>query len=131
MAGSISFELVTPERRLAAMEASEVVVPGSEGDFTAMAEHAPIVTMLRPGILRASGGGETREFVVTSGFVEVNASSVSVMAEEAFPRETVTREEVEAVLERARAKLAEAPEDERDVGEKMVADLVHLIEMME
>ncbi len=45
---TIQFDLVSPERKLASLDASEIQIPGSDGDFTAMAEHAPIITTLRP-----------------------------------------------------------------------------------
>jgi len=48
---TIQFDLVSPERKLASLEASEIQIPGSDGDFTAMAEHAPVLTTLKPGLL--------------------------------------------------------------------------------
>ena len=45
---TLQFDLVSPERRLASLEATEVRVPGADGDMTAMADHAPTITTLRP-----------------------------------------------------------------------------------
>ena len=45
------FELVSPERVLFSGEVNEVVVPGSEGEFTVLRDHAPLMTTLRPGIV--------------------------------------------------------------------------------
>jgi F-type H+-transporting ATPase subunit beta len=53
MAGQLQFDLVSPERRLASVGATEVQIPGAGGDMTAMEGHAPTITTLRPGILRA------------------------------------------------------------------------------
>lgn len=131
MADSMQFDLVTPERRLASAKVGEVMIPGAEGDLTAMPGHAAVIMTLRPGILRAGSGTDAAEFVVSSGFVEITAEAVSVMAEEAFDRKTVRREQVEAILEKARKAAEEAPADKKDLGEKIVADLVHLLEMME
>jgi F0F1-type ATP synthase epsilon subunit len=50
MADMMQFDLVSPERRLASLEVSEVRVPGADGDMTAMADHAPTITTLRPGM---------------------------------------------------------------------------------
>ena len=52
MAGAVQFDLVSPERRLASVQAVEVQIPGADGDMTAMEGHAPTITTLRPGILR-------------------------------------------------------------------------------
>jgi len=131
MADMMQFDLVSPEKMLASSEVSAVDLPGAEGDMTAMPGHAPMVISLRPGILRATSGGEVSEFVVTSGFVEINASAVSVLAEKAIPRAQCTRAEIEALVQAAREKAAAAEPDTRDIGEKLVADLVHLMDMMD
>lgn len=52
MAGTLQFDIVSPERRLASFAATEVQVPGTDGDMTAMEGHAPTITTLRPGILQ-------------------------------------------------------------------------------
>ena len=46
MASSMQFDLVSPEAALASMTVSSVEIPGSEGDFTAMPDHAPVITCL-------------------------------------------------------------------------------------
>ena len=60
---NVQFDLVSPERRLASVEASEVQIPGADGDMTAMADHAPTITTLRPGILTVvyTGAGDVQE----------------------------------------------------------------------
>ncbi len=84
MAESMQFDLVSPEKKLASFEANMVQIPGGDGDFTAMANHAPTVTTLRAGILRAvEKGGDVSEYVVTGGFVEIGEAGVSVLAERA------------------------------------------------
>ncbi|MGG7645983.1 F0F1 ATP synthase subunit epsilon [Rhodovulum sp. YNF3179] len=131
MADMMQFDLVSPEKRLASFEASEVSFPGAEGNMTAMAGHMPVLTTLRPGTVRVVGADGATEYVVTHGFVEVTADSVSVIAEKAFAREGVSREELQGVLEEARSKAAEAEPEHRDAAEKFVADLVHLIDNMD
>ena len=65
------FDLVSPEKLVFSGEVDQVDVPGSEGDFGVLADHAPLVAMLRPGILTIVGGN-ARRFVVRGGFAEVN-----------------------------------------------------------
>ena len=55
MANTLQFDLVSPERRLASLEVTEVQLPGADGDMTAMADHAPTITTLRPGLLQVNG----------------------------------------------------------------------------
>lgn len=83
---TIQFDLVSPERKLASLEASEIQIPGSDGDFTAMAEHAPVLTTLKPGLLSVKVGNDLMEYIVTGGFVEISGSNASVLAEEEIGR---------------------------------------------
>ena len=92
---TIQFDLVSPERKLASLEASEIQIPGSDGDFTAMAEHAPVLTTLKPGLLSVKVGNDLMEYIVTGGFVEISGSNASVLAEEALPRNEVDTSVIE------------------------------------
>ena len=94
----MQFDLVSPERRLASMEATSVLIPGAEGDFTAMADHAALITTLRPGLLKVVSGSDTNEYVVTGGFVEVNATAASVLAERAIPRQEASRDVIDELI---------------------------------
>ena len=107
MADTIQFDLV---RRLASMAVTEVQIPGAEGDMTAMAAHAPTITTLRPGLLRARGPEGDEEFVVTGGFAEIAAESVTVLAERAVPRGEMTQSHFDEMVEEARAAHAKARE---------------------
>ena len=51
MAYKLAFELVAPERLLASIEADMVVIPGADGDFGVLPLHAPLMSLLRPGVI--------------------------------------------------------------------------------
>ena len=95
---AMQFDLVSPERKLASMEATEVEIPGAEGDFTAMVDHSPVLTTLRPGVLRVKSGTEVTEYIVTSGFVEVSPTATSVLAEQAVPRAELSEDMVNGLI---------------------------------
>lgn len=110
MANALNFDLVSPERRLAQLEATEVQIPGADGDMTAMADHAPTITTLRPGILKVTHAGGTDEYVVSGGFAEITPEAVSVLAERALKRDEVTQEVFSKMLADARAAHEQAKE---------------------
>jgi F-type H+-transporting ATPase subunit epsilon len=83
------FDLVSPEKLLFSGEATQVDVPGEEGDFGVLAGHAPFVASLKPGVLTVYGDGAPRRIVVQGGFVEVSPSGLTVLAEEATPVEEI------------------------------------------
>ena len=96
MANTLQFDLVSPERKLASVQATEVQIPGADGDMTAMEGHAATITTLRPGILKAVSAQGTQAFAVTGGFAEISATGVTVLAERAIPRLTTIRQDLEA-----------------------------------
>jgi F-type H+-transporting ATPase subunit epsilon len=126
MAGTLQFDLVSPERRLASVKAQEVQLPGANGDMTAMADHAPVITTLRPGLLRVVHDKGTDEYLVFGGFAEIGPGAVSVLAERALPRAEVNQQTLDAMLAEAKA----APGLPDDVA-KTVADLAALADQIE
>lgn len=130
MADTMQFELVSPERRLAAMEAREVRVPGSEGDLTAMPDHAPTIATLRPGILQATGPGGEAGFLVTGGFAEITPKATSVLAERAMPVAEVTAQIMDELAAEARRAAEAALPENRDAADKVVADLAQARAML-
>ncbi len=131
MADTMQFDLVSPERSLSSGPATAVQIPATEGDMTAMPGHAPLITTLRPGILSVTGPNGTEDYAVTGGFAEIGAEATTVLAERAVPRHPDNRAEIEAHLEAARKQAAEAASEDKDGAEKVVADLVKLLEDME
>ena len=80
MAGTLQFDLVSPERRLASVVASEVQIPGADGDLTAMEGHAPTITTLRPGVLKVVSTEGAKAYVVTYNKVPGSAADRYLMA---------------------------------------------------
>lgn len=126
MADTMQFDLVSPERRLASGQATAVRIPGADGDLTAMPDHAPVITTLRPGILSVDMDGETKEFAVTGGFAEISAEGASILAEEALPRGEVTSEFLNERIAKAQAARDAAEGTAVDAATKLLADMVAL-----
>nr|WP_319249668.1 F0F1 ATP synthase subunit epsilon [uncultured Celeribacter sp.] len=128
MAANVQFDLVSPERKLASVEVEQVRIPGSEGDLTAMAGHEPTILSLRPGLLTAIGAGVEEQFIVTGGFAELSADTISVLAEMAMPRGEMSQEVVTDLIAKATKAHEEAHPDEHHATEKFLADLIHIVE---
>ena len=126
MADTMQFDLVSPERRLASHLASEVHIPGADGDMTAMADHAPIITTLRPGILSVTGPDGTTDYAVTGGFAEISAAGTSVLAEKAVPVADMTATDMDALIADAEASAVGTSGAEKDASDKLLADFAAL-----
>lgn len=109
MADKIQFELVSPAKLLVSSKVDMVVVPGGEGDFGALALHAPMITTVRPGVIDIHDGGKVSSSIfVAGGFAEVNEERITVLAEEAIPVTELTAELAEARKQAAKEALDDA-----------------------
>lgn len=127
MADTLQFNLVSPERSLASMQVTEVQIPGSDGDMTAMADHAPTITTLRPGVLKVSGPEGEAEYVVTGGFAEIGDGGISVLAERAIAKADMDQATLKGMIDAATdvfAKAQDAKSEATDDAAKALADVV-------
>ncbi len=111
MAGTFKIELVSPERVLLSGEATEVVVPGLEGDFTVLAGHAPVISALRPGILDIRDGSSRRRIYVRGGFAEVDPTQLTILAQNLVDIGAAAPGQIAAELQVAEQMLASATDD--------------------
>lgn len=112
VADKVAFQLVAPERLLAAAEVDMVVVPGAEGDFGVLPLHSPFMSVLRPGVIETHDGGRVSERIfVGGGFAEVNERGCTVLAEEAMPVAEIDAAQARRRLSHAQDDLNEATDD--------------------
>ena len=124
MADTMQFDLVSPERQLASLKVTAVLVPGADGDLTAMADHAPLITTLRPGMLRVESSAGDQEYLVTGGFAEIG-NGLSVLAEQAVLRADVTQDIFDTLAADAKTAYdaAKASDGDVDATFKRLADI--------
>ena len=123
MAEHITFHLVSPERKLASIDANLVVIPGIEGDITLLPNHADFLTSLRPGILVVEDSSTVQEFLVTGGFVEVSESTATVLAEKAVLKSEVDRTFLGHFIEEAEEEVSNSNESNRARADLRLNDL--------
>ncbi len=110
---TFDFELVSPEKKLASVQAWQVVVPGEEGDFGVLSGHSALVASIRPGVVRIweEKGAEPHNIFITGGFADVNPESCTVLAEEAVMVEDLDQEAIEQKLRDLNEDLGMAEND--------------------
>jgi len=124
------FELVSPERLLMDMAVSAVRVPGAEGDFMVLPNHAPVMSTIRPGVLDVYEGlGKTPEQVfVRGGFAEVTPGTLVILAEEAVPVKELNKSNLKQKITDAREDLEDAKTDEdKRKAQEAIARLTELL----
>ena len=116
MSAIFRFELVSPERLLVSGDVEQVLIPGAEGDMTVLAQHAPVLTTLRPGLLDIGfPGGEHRRYFIRGGFAEVGPTGLTVLAETAIDL-------VELDAGQLAQAVQDAEEDVADAGDDTIRD---------
>ncbi len=124
---TFQFELVSPERVLFSGQVEQVVVPGSEGEFTVLAGHAPFMTTLKPGIaVVMEAKGHAKRIVVKGGFADVTEKGLTLLAEGGAPIEEVTPDSVAQEIIHAETMRVVAKTD----AEKQAAD-EHIFRLQE
>ena len=103
---TFTFRLVTPQRLRVEAPVAYLQIPGSEGYLGILANHAPLITALRPGELEVKdAAGKVSVFAVSGGFLEVSGNRATVLADTAETVEEIDRERAQDSLRRAETRL--------------------------
>lgn len=108
----IKLEVVTVEKLVYSDDVDEVIAPGTEGELGILPHHAPLITMLEPGVLIIKAGGQDVELALSGGYMEVRPDRVIVLADAAERAEEIDVSRAEAARLRAQKTMAEAPSGE-------------------
>jgi F-type H+-transporting ATPase subunit epsilon len=121
------FELVSPDRELMSAEVDMVEIPGSEGDFGVLPGHAPLLSVIRPGVINVHTGGAVERIYVDSGFAEVTPESCVVLAEQAVFVKDLNRADVDQRIKDAEEDLADATTDEARLKAQTALDHLNVL----
>ncbi len=128
MATKVELELVTPEQLLLSAQADMVVVPGGEGDFGVLPEHAPMIATVRPGVVDIYDNNQiTDRIFIAGGFAEVTEERCTLLAEEAIRVNDIDATKAQEALEDAQAKVEAA---DTDMDRRIAAEALRVAEAM-
>lgn len=117
MANKLNLEVVTPRRLVVSDEVDLCTVPGTEGVFGVMANHAPILSTLNVGQMHFNKDSDTVKIAISGGFVEVSENKMTVLAEAAEVSEEIDVERALRAKERAEKRLQQAKVGKADIDE--------------
>ncbi|MCR5856921.1 F0F1 ATP synthase subunit epsilon [Mesorhizobium sp. J428] len=108
-----TFELVSPERLLVSEQVESVVIPGTEGEMTVMANHAPVMATVKPGVVTVKPvSGAEQRYVVFGGFADILPEGCTLLAESAVAVGDINKADLASRIQDAKDDLADAKTDE-------------------
>ena len=125
----LAVDIVTAERLVLSEEGvDEVVAPGIEGELTVLPMHAPLLTMIKPGVMRIKRGNDETDMAITGGFLEVRDDRVTILADAAERAEEIDVARAEEARRRAEQQLErrEADVDLARVSAELQKALIRL-----
>jgi F-type H+-transporting ATPase subunit epsilon len=128
MADTFTFELVSPEQLLISEDVESVLVPGSEGDFQVLPNHAPVLSTLRPGLLDVVlPGGKERRIFVRGGFAEAGPDSLTVLAQNAIDSADLNKSALAQEIKDAEEDVNDAKDDQTRDKAQDILDRLKLV----
>ena len=94
-------EFVTPEKSLLSSEVEQVIIPGSEGEFTILADHSPMISSLKPGLIRIyeDSSSEAITYFVTDGFIDMASNNLTILAQSVIEKSEITSDKLNEIIE--------------------------------
>jgi F-type H+-transporting ATPase subunit epsilon len=125
------FELVSPDKVLFNGLAQAVLVPGAEGDFQVLSDHAPVMTAMRPGVVGIDDAeGKHRRVFVRGGFADASKKGLILLAETAIPFEDFSANKLGQEIKNAEEDLADASQDQKPLAQEKLDRLRELKDVM-
>ncbi len=127
------FTLVSPEKILLEREVSMVVIPGLKGDIGVLPNHAPLLTLLRPGVVRVYDGTKIfMQIFVNGGFSEITPEKCVALVTEGTPLESLDKSTLEIEIKNLLEdiEISKTMEERKQVGENLDIAQAKLIEIL-
>ena len=105
MEKNFNLEIISPEKIILSEKVNSVTMPSFEGEMTILPDHIPLITFLRPGIVRIEGSKES-EYFVEEGTVEFSNNTLIILSSTIIPLENIKSENLSKMIEESKALLA-------------------------
>ena len=114
MSEDFKLEIVNPEKSFLSKEnVNEVVVPAYEGEIGILKDHIPIISFLKPGIIKVFTGSEMQSFYVEDGIVEFSDNSLSILTSKILDFKNISKDEIKNSISDAEKELSKENIDDQ------------------
>ena len=121
--GLLKTQIISPDNEVYDGDTDMVVLPGEDGDFAAMYEHAPIITFLRPGKVEVFSKEEKEKiaFFVAGGFVKIQNNNCLVMVDYIRKTKDINVQENEKKISELLVKLEKT--EDQIIRDNLIMDI--------
>jgi len=120
---TIRCEIVSQDRTVFQGDVDIVILPGAAGEMGILPHHAPVLAILKYGVIKIRHDGREELFTVAGGMAEVQPDIVTVLADAAENVEEIDITRALAAKKRAEDALAKTTPEDHDVYMRMEAAL--------
>ena len=105
MSDKFTVEIISPDKLVIKAEASEVILPSFEGEMGILRDHIPLITFLRPGLIKIINGSEKKYFV-DDGTVEFSNNSLLILTSTAEELSKIKKDTIGIAIQNAENKMS-------------------------
>ena len=106
MSDKFTVDIITPDKSILKLEASEVTIPSYEGQMGILKDHIPLITFLRPGVISIKGQ-ENKKYYVEEGTVEFLNDNLLILTSKARDLNNLNKSSVDNLISEAEKKLSD------------------------
>ena len=106
MEKNFNLEIISPEKIILSEKVNSVTMPSFEGEMTILPDHIPLITFLRPGIVRIEGSKES-EYFVEEGTVEFSNNNLVILSSTIVDIKNLSKEKIHKMIEESKNLLKE------------------------
>tara|TARA_B100001029_G_C14836661_1_gene326005 strand:- start:81 stop:470 length:390 start_codon:yes stop_codon:yes gene_type:complete len=109
---SFNVEIISPEKKILTDKAISVTIPGFEGEMAILSDHIPLITFLRPGIIKVAGNKDAQYFV-EEGTVEFSENNLAILSSTIIEISALSKEKISKMIEECRNQLSKENIDDK------------------
>ena len=110
----LNLEIITPEKPIFRDQIDAVTIPGTQGSFQILKNHAPIISSFEIGIIKVRKSDLETYYATSGGTVEVNKNNVLVLADSIEKVSDIDQDRAEQARKRAEERLRKKQEEDID-----------------
>ena len=106
MSENFAVEIISPNESILKTEATEVTIPSYEGQMGILKDHIPLITFLRPGLVKIKETSNEKIFFIEDGTVEFSNNSLLILTSTAKSLDSLDKNSIDTIIKDTEAKMS-------------------------